>query len=98
MMLSSQKFEEACFSRWFASIVAVIFMTGIWCAAYFQLEAFWTDVGTGWALGFVVAFICGGVLVLSTQNGNSIRKWKRFYRILPRTIYRQSSRNIRPFL
>ena len=72
MMLNKKELIGPSFFRWFTSMWHVICMIAIGCAAYFQLEAFWTDVVTGWALGFAVAFICGGVMVLMYP------KWKQY--------------------
>ncbi len=76
MMLSSKKVEEACVCRWFASIVSLIGMICIVCAAFFQLEAFLTDIGTGFALGFVVALMYLGMIVVMYP------KWRK-HSIIP---------------
>jgi len=64
MVLSSKERREACGCRLFASFVAVIGMICMGCAAYFQLEAFFTDIVTGFALGFVVAVMYVGMMVI----------------------------------
>lgn len=48
--------------RLFVILLTITFMIGIGSTAYFQLEASWMDIITGFLLGFVVAAVIMGIM------------------------------------